>query len=342
MLKRSTWKWYIPFYFFVGGVAGGAALIGGVADLIGGKRHRSTVRQARWIALGGAILSALLLILDLGRPTRFHHMLRVFKVTSPLSVGTWILSSFGVVSGALAAKQAAEDDVVLPRESALGRLARAVPGGPLNVLHALLGLCLGGYTGVLIAATAVPLWFAGGILLGPLFLATSVASGASLLALLAVRRGHQEDEDARAEVEQVATLATAAQLGLSIAREVVVPKTIAEPLHTGTWGMVYRFCTVGAGVLGPLALRLPAQVRGHKVSRAISGTASVLSLLSALTERFAIVEAGKESAADPLAYQELTKAAPGEARATPERQAQLAGTTGGFKMGQVVPERMGQ
>ena len=259
MIKRPTWRWFIPLYLFIGGVAGGAALIGGLADLLGGERHRGTVRRARWVALTGAIISPLLLILDLGRPTRFHHMLRVFKVTSPLSVGTWILSGFGLVSGALAAKQAAEDGFILRRERGLGRLARAVASGQLAMLDVLPRLGLAGYTGVLLAATAVPLWLAGGLLMGPLFLATAVASGASLLALLALRRGHgEEDEDARAEVEQVATIATAAQLGLSLAREVIVPKTIAKPLHSGAWGAVYRVSTVGAGMLGPLALRLPA------------------------------------------------------------------------------------
>ncbi|HEX6122136.1 MAG TPA: NrfD/PsrC family molybdoenzyme membrane anchor subunit, partial [Ktedonobacterales bacterium] len=321
---------------------GGAALIGGLADLLGGERHRGTVRRARWIALVGAMISPLLLIADLGRPTRFHHMLRVLKITSPLSVGTWILSGFGLVSGALAAKQAAEDDFILRRESALGRLARALPGGPLAVAHVLLGLGLGGYTGVLLAATAVPLWFAGGLLLGPLFLATAVASGASLLALLAVRRSKREaceDDEARVEVEQVATIATAAQLGLSLARELAVPKPISKPLHSGKWGVVYRVSAVSAGMLGPLALRLPAQVRGRRVGRALSATASTLSLVGALAERFALVEAGKASADDPLAYQELTRGAPGEARPTAERQARLAGASGGFKAGQVAPER---
>lgn len=342
MIKRPTWKWFIPLYFFIGGVAGGAALIGGLADLFGGERHRATVRHARWVALAGAILSPILLIADLGRPTRFHHMLRVFKVTSPLSVGTWILSAFGAVSGALVAKQAAEDNFILRRRSRLGRLARAVPSGPLSALHALLGLGLGGYTGVLVAITAVPLWFAGGLLLGPLFLATGVASGASLLALLSVLRGRTvADEAARADVEQVATVAAAAQLGLAVAREVVVPHTISKPLHTGLWGTVYQVSAVGTGVLGPLALRLPAQVRGRRIGRTLSATAATLSLVGALAERFALIEAGKASAGDPLAYQELTKGEPGEARPTAAQQARQSTATERFKPGQVAPDRVG-
>src|SRR5690348_9142286 len=98
MLKKPTWKWFIPFYMFIGGLGGGVALIGGLADIFGGRRHRSTVRRARYIALIVALVSPLLLILDLGRPRRFHHMLRVFKVSSPLNVGTWILFAFGLIS----------------------------------------------------------------------------------------------------------------------------------------------------------------------------------------------------------------------------------------------------
>ncbi|MGH2480786.1 MAG: NrfD/PsrC family molybdoenzyme membrane anchor subunit, partial [Ktedonobacteraceae bacterium] len=70
MIKKPTWKWYIPLYFFIGGLGGGVALIGGLADLFGGRRHRATVRRARYIALAAALISPLLLILDLGRPKR--------------------------------------------------------------------------------------------------------------------------------------------------------------------------------------------------------------------------------------------------------------------------------
>src|SRR5690242_18712717 len=209
MLKKPTWKWFIPFYMFIGGLGGGVALIGGLADIFGGKRHRATVRRARYIALIVALISPVLLILDLGRPQRFHHMMRVFKVSSPLSVGTWILLAFGLTSGAQAARQAAEDNFILKRESRLGRLARLLPSKPLSLAQALLGLGLGGYTGILLAVTAIPLLATAGLLLGPLFLATAVASGAAALALLAgLRLGRsshadadEDEEEARADVE---------------------------------------------------------------------------------------------------------------------------------------------
>ena len=335
MIKKPTWKWYIPLYFFIGGLAGGVGLIGGLADLLGGRRHRATVRRARYIALMGALISPLLLIFDLGRPKRFHHMLRVFKVSSPLSVGTWILLAFGLTSGALAARQAAEDNFILRRESWLGRLARLLPGKPLSLAQALLGMGLGGYTGILLAATAIPLWAAAGLLLVPLFLATAIASGAAALGLLAVllgRRGAsddpQEDEDeARADIEMVATVSTAAQLSLEIAREAMTPHIIGKPLRRGTWATVYRVGAIGGGMLTPLALRLPAQLRGRPVGRAIAATAATLTLAGAVAERFAIVEAGKQSADDPQAYQEYSWGRLGSARPTPEQQALMAPKT---------------
>src|SRR5579871_5457729 len=79
MIKKPTWKWYIPLYLFLGGVAGGTALLGTMAEFFGGPRHRSTVRHARYLTLALSVFCPIFLIIDLGRPTRFHHMLRIFK-----------------------------------------------------------------------------------------------------------------------------------------------------------------------------------------------------------------------------------------------------------------------
>ena len=322
-IKRPTWKWFIPLYFFLGGVAGGVAFIGALAAFFGGREHRSTVRHARYLALVLALICPLLLIMDLGRPARFHHMLRIFKVTSPLSVGTWILAGFGLTSGALAARQAAEDDFILRRDGWLGRLARLAPSGPLTALHGLLGVGLGGYTGVLLAATAVPLWAAGGLLLGPLFLAASATSGAAALVLAGVFTG-QQSRTARRQIQVVANVGTAAQLALAAAREIVVPARINAPLRRGLWGRLFQLGTVGIGLIVPLGLRLAAWMGAERLERVFSVWAATCALIGTLIERFALVEAGKLSADDPLAYQQLTRGAPGAARPTPEQQAERA------------------
>ena len=117
MIKAPHWKWYVPGYFFIAGIAAGVAFFGALARFFGGPRHRVTVRHARYLALALSIICPALLILDLGRPRRFFHMLRVVKVRSPLSLGTWILMAFGVASGLLAARQMAEDGFILRRRS---------------------------------------------------------------------------------------------------------------------------------------------------------------------------------------------------------------------------------
>lgn len=323
MVKKPTWRWYIPLYLFSGGVAGGVAFLGTLAECIGGPKHRATVRHARYLSLLLSILCPIFLIADLGRPARFHHMFRVFKGSSPLSVGTWILSGFGLCSGMLAARQAVEDDLLVRRQSRLGRLVRAIPTAPVSALHGLLGLALGGYTGTLLAATAVPLWSAGGTLLGPLFLSDAVTSGAALLSLIGAGTGH-DTLAAREEIENVDTLGTAAQLGLIAAWEALVPPGVKKPLRRGVWGGVWWFGAIGAGMLSPLSVRLWLRLGRWHAGRLLSVVTATLSLLGALAERFALVEAGKRSADDPLAYQAVTGGAPGEARPTPQQQAARA------------------
>jgi len=331
MIHKPLWRWYIPLYFFVGGLAGGAAVIASVAHFLGGPKHRGTERNARYLATAAALISAVLLIADLRRPLRFFRMLRVIKFSSPLSVGTWILSAFGLTSGLLAARQAVEDGFIVPRESQLGRLARRlIPVGPITALWGLTGLGLSGYTGTLLAATAVPLWAAGGIFLGPLFLATGLASGAAALTLMALgwgKRGPEADA-ARQQIETVEAISAVAQLTLVAAREAVVPPRINQPLRRGRWGLLYRGGAVGGGMAAPLLLRFVIRLSGRRVGGAIAAIAATLTLLGALAERFAITEAGKQSADDPLAYQELSRGAPGEARPTPAQQAERAGKAG--------------
>jgi formate-dependent nitrite reductase membrane component NrfD len=342
MVKRPTWKWFIPLYFFLGGVAGGAATIGAVADLFGGQRHRATVRYARYLSFALAPCCALLLIIDLGRPSRFLHMFRVFKGVSPLSVGTWILGAFGLTSGVLAARQVAEDEIIMRRDSVLGRLARLLPARPFAAAHGLLGLALGSYTGVLLAMTAVPIWAATGLLLGPIFVAAALSSGAAALSLIGLLTGGHTREE-RQTIETLAHVGTAAQAALALARETTIDDRVNRPLRHGVWARVFQVGTVGLGWLLPSALRLAARVSSPRVERRLSLIAAVCALLGVVSERFAIVEAGKLSADDPLAYQALTRGAPGEARPTPRQQAWWRRQRGGkpsapFQPHQVVPE----
>jgi DMSO reductase anchor subunit len=160
----------VPAYFFVGGAAGAAAVLGAAAQLAGPKNEK-LVRDARWIAAIGAALSGPLLVSDLGRPERFLNMLRVFKPQSPMSVGAWTLAVFG--AGSTAA-------VFLPGKT-LRNAAAAVAAAS--------GLVMSTYTGVLIGATTVPVWKEHVDVLPVHFGASALGSAVSLLEL----RGHRSD-----------------------------------------------------------------------------------------------------------------------------------------------------
>ena len=142
LLKPPVWTWEIPTYFFVGGAGGAAAVLASIAQLTGA--DEDLVRDARWIAAGGAGLSAPLLIADLGRPERFLNMLRIFKLQSPMSVGAWTVAAFGAASTA-----AAFADFIRRRTNLPVRLL----GDAAGVVSAATGLVMATYTGVLIGAS---------------------------------------------------------------------------------------------------------------------------------------------------------------------------------------------
>ncbi|HEY0156857.1 MAG TPA: NrfD/PsrC family molybdoenzyme membrane anchor subunit [Thermoanaerobaculia bacterium] len=167
LLKPPVWTWEVPVYFFIGGAAGAASVLGAAAQLTG--NDEKLVNDARWIALIGATASAPLLISDLGRPERFLNMLRVFKPQSPMSVGVWTLALFGGASAGAA---------LLPWKpvrnvSALGAAAT--------------GLVMATYTGVLLGVTAIPLWKEHAHFLPVHFGASALGSAVSLMEL----RGHR-------------------------------------------------------------------------------------------------------------------------------------------------------
>src|SRR5438128_8600698 len=153
VVKSPVWTWEIPIYFFVGGLSGMSAVIASAAVLF---HHVDLARTAMWLAAIGVILSSVLLIMDLGRPLLFINMLRAFKYQSAMSMGVWILSTFGAcaVPGLIALELHAHQ-VFGGRIDQLLRIA----AGTLIFGSAFFGTLLATYTGVLIGATAVPAWF---------------------------------------------------------------------------------------------------------------------------------------------------------------------------------------
>jgi formate-dependent nitrite reductase membrane component NrfD len=297
-VKRPHWKPYIPAYFFVGGLAAGAQLVGSVAELAGSGRDRDVARIARYVAAPLVGIGQLLLILDLGRPERALHMFRVAKTRSPMSLGAWVLLLFSAVSGLGMALQLASD-VVVRRPTAL--VNAAFRG--LSVAAVVPAVFVGSYTGTLLSATSVPLWAKARRLLAPMFLASALNTGSSLVALVLAVTSRPASSTTRA---LAATTATA------IASELVLEAAIeANAGRTGASLVRGRDAALGrageAATLGALAfLALPLMSGRASSARWLSGAAG-LALLGGIAMRFSVVSAGKHSADDPHAYWEVTR-----------------------------------
>ncbi|HET7762636.1 MAG TPA: NrfD/PsrC family molybdoenzyme membrane anchor subunit [Phycicoccus sp.] len=269
ILKAPTWKTPdVPLYLFLGGLAGASAVLAEGAAATG---RPDLERVARLAASAGAGLGTVALIHDLHRPERFLNMLRVFKPTSPLSVGSWILAPF---SGLSAAAAASEVSGRLPR---LGRAA--------GVGAAALGPGLATYTAALIANTAVPAWHEAHREL-PFVFAGSGATAAGGLALVfapTAQAGPARRMLAAGAVMELAAAETLTRrLGL-----------VAEPYREGRPGRLMKAARVMTAVAGGAAL-----LAGGR-SRTLSVLAGATCVAASAMTRFGIFEAGLASAADP-------------------------------------------
>jgi hypothetical protein len=275
VVRPPVWTWEIPVYFFIGGLAGMSAVIAGIGLVF----HQANItRTAMWVAAIGAIVSPVLLILDLGRPRLFLNMLRVFKHRSPMSVGAWILLFFG--------------GCAVPGLIALEVHARQIFAGGfdqfLQVISFLLilgsafwGMFLATYTGVLLGATAIPAWFLHRKVLPMHFGVAGLGSAAALLELL----GHRI-----APLGALGFLTAATETALWIWLEIDKHGAADRALRESRSGWLIR---CGEILSGPLALIL-------RVANLIP-LAAISFLVGALVSRFAWIAAGKVSACDPEA-----------------------------------------
>jgi formate-dependent nitrite reductase membrane component NrfD len=178
VLKAPVWSWEIILYFFMGGLAGGCYVIATIASLFGSSEDRVVARTGYYLSLLALLPCPPLLIKDLGRPERFLNMLRSFKVRSPMSMGTWGLLSFSLFSGTTAVIQAARDGLLGKWWGA--RLLASLPQKLIATPGSALAIFLGGYTGVLLATTSVPLW-SRSKLLGAIFVSSAFSTGTALI-----------------------------------------------------------------------------------------------------------------------------------------------------------------
>ena len=179
ILKRPTWNHEVAAYFFFGGVWAGAAMVGSIADVVGGKRHKRLARTAHYVSFAALLPCPPLLIDDLGMPSRFHHMLRIVKPSSPMNLGSWALLLHGVGATITVGRMLAEEGK-LPL---VGWAARLIPERLLAALGIPSSFVLAGYTGVLLGTTAVPVWYKSP-LLGALFMSSAFSSGVAATSLV--------------------------------------------------------------------------------------------------------------------------------------------------------------
>jgi formate-dependent nitrite reductase membrane component NrfD len=288
LLKQSPWTPEIPAYFFVGGAAGAAAVIAAAGRLSGA--DEDLVHDARWLAAIGGAISPALLISDLGMPSRFLNMLRVFKIRSPMSVGSWTLVAF---SNAAAASAFAGTLQRRYRRNGGGGMFRII-GSAAEAVAALTGLVLCTYTGVLIGATAVPAWNENAGTLPAHFAASGLGAAVSILEL----KGHESNRALNAL--GIAAAAAETLVGVRIESQ---DKRSLRPLKHGHSGGLVRLGGVLAGPL-PLALRLLAGSRKPR-SKTFRCLAALSTVAGSLLTRVAWLEAGKASQKDPALVLEL-------------------------------------
>ena len=281
VVKAPPWETDVAAYLFLGGLAGGSALLAAGAELTGQDLLR---RSSRFAAIGAAGLGAVALVRDLGRPERFLNMLRTVKLTSPMSVGSWILAGFSTCAGVAAAD---ELDRATGGRIPLGRLRGLVRGaGTAGGLGAaLLAPPLAAYTAVLLSDTAVPTWNEAREEL-PFVFVGSASLAAGGLAMITTPRAQT------GPAQVLAMVGVAGELVASEVMERRMDQTVVETLHqgrAGTFLQVSKALAAGGGLGTLLAGR-------SRVVAVLSGAALLAS--SALT-RLGIFEAGLRSAEDP-------------------------------------------
>jgi DMSO reductase anchor subunit len=267
ILKEPVWKPEIPMYLFTGGVAGSSALLGLGARMTGNER---LAKSSLYVGLAAEVISPALLVADLGRPERLLNMLRVFKVTSPMSVGSWILFASG---GATTTEAICDVLGILPRFKLFAAGVSALFGAPLSV-----------YTATLLSDTAIPVWHEARRELPFLFGASAAASAGAAAAIVTppwAAGPARRLAIGGAIAENAAMTVMERRLGF-----------VGEPYKQGAAGTLARLAkaaTVGGAAVLALA--------GRRRTGAVVG--STLLLAGEVALRWSVFKAGFQSARDP-------------------------------------------
>jgi formate-dependent nitrite reductase membrane component NrfD len=285
--ESPHWQWLIIFYFFIGGLAGGTYFVAALLDFFGRPEDRRLARLGYLVAFPAVVVCGLLLILDLGQPLRFWHMLiesntgqPMLKLYSPMSAGSWALLIFGFFAFLSFVAALGEARDVWRRRLDLLR-PPGVVGTIIAAIGALLGLFVAGYTGVLLAVTNRPIW-SDTALLGLNFVISAASTSAALLILLALWRWRaaggidmlERFDSLVLVVELLAIVALVASLGRLFW------------VWFSVWGLLLLVGVVIIGILVPLALQWRPRTLGHGLATPL---AALLVLVGGFTLRVVIV-----------------------------------------------------
>ncbi len=297
VLKAPVWRWEIIWYFFFGGLAAGCYVIASIAALFGAREDRAVARTGYYLSLLAILPCPLLLTKDLGRPERFLHMLRIFKVKSPMSMGTWGLLSFSLFSGVTAVIQAARDGILGRWWGA--RLLAALPQRLIALPGTVLGVFLGGYTGVLLTATSVPLWSRSKVL-GAVFISSAFSTSSALISLvLRFTRTPAHTLHKLERLEWVALLVEMMGLVTFLRGSGRAARPLVGTAPTEHGRTFWRF-VFGGGLALPWLLQTLSLFGGRSGKRR-NGRGIVISLLVLMGGYFlrrTMIEAGRSSSTD--------------------------------------------
>jgi formate-dependent nitrite reductase membrane component NrfD len=271
MLRTPDWELLIVWYFFLGGIAGGAYFTAAIADNFGGPRDRQVARIGYFLSLPLVVACGALLIADLGVPLRFLNMLRAFKFWDPMSAGAWALGIFGLfsVTACALSLRPSERDLALRRKIAL--------------VGIVFGFFLAGYTGVLLSATALPFW-SEARLMGALFLASGASTGMAAISLVLYLTGGAGGEG-WGRVKKADRVSIVVEL-VVLAAFVALLGSAARPLISGHFAPLFWGGLVVAGLLVPLGLELAA----HR-TRVLGAVSAVLVLVGGFILRYVVIMA---------------------------------------------------
>jgi formate-dependent nitrite reductase membrane component NrfD len=292
VLKQPTWNNEVAAYFFFGGVSAGALILAAVAQLMGGDKNRRLVKTAQYVSFATLLPCPPLLIDDLGMPGRFHHMLRVFKPQSPMNGGSWALTTHGAAATLNVVKMQTVDGGALSGLPVVPELLGLLPDTLLALINIPGAMLLGGYTGVLLGTTSVPVWHESQML-GGLFMSSAFVTGIAATALAGQVAGYMDEE----ESGKLATLGMVAGVteGVMLAGYVATSGTSRKHLFSGVAGKTMAGAV--ACLVAATAVEAVCVVAGKHDKRA-SSAASVAALVGGALLRWGVMKAGHASAGD--------------------------------------------